>query len=57
MSENNFELVGVSVDSLTGKAAMQAIFFRSGARCIFIGVETIKAMVEFLKEKNILING
>lgn len=56
MSKLDFQLVGVSIDTLTGKTVKEAIYLVSGVRCIFIGVETIKQMVEFLKEKNISIN-
>jgi hypothetical protein len=46
---------GICVDTLTGKTCSKGVCLVSGARTIFIGINTLVEIADFLKESGIQI--
>ncbi len=47
---------GVTTDTLTGKITQQSVYMKSGNRSIFIAVNTLVKINDFLKSKGIRVN-
>jgi hypothetical protein len=44
---------GITVDTITNKTVSKSVYIISGARNIYIGVNTITKIVDFLKQKGV----
>ena len=44
---------GIAIDSLTNKTVQKAVYMKSGAREIFIGVNTLVEIGDFLRSQGI----
>ena len=42
---------GIAKDSLSGETIQKGIFFESGARNIFIGINTIVKIIDFINQQ------
>ncbi len=54
MSELKLELFeGIAPDTLTGEVTQRSVYLKAGMREIYIGVNTIVKIVDFLKQKGV----
>lgn len=57
MNELELELFeGISVDTLTNKTTSKSVYLKSGMRSIFIGINTLVRINDFLRSKGVKVS-